>query len=53
MKLKTYLIFICLFLSGCAGSLGNVTANNYIERGLSYIAAAIVTHGILQILFRD
>jgi len=51
MKLKTYLIFGCLLLSGCAGALGNVTATNHFERGLSYIAAAIVTHGVLQAIF--
>jgi hypothetical protein len=46
-------IFILLVLwnVGCTGATGNVGADNPIERGLSYIAAAIVTHGIVQAVF--
>ena len=51
MKLKTYLIFGCLLLSGCAGALGDITSPNHIEKGLSYVACAIVTHGVLQAIF--
>ena len=40
-----------LMLAGCTGALGNVGATDPIERGLSYIAAAIVTHAIIS-LFR-
>ena len=38
-------------LVGCTGATGNITASDPIERGLSYIAAAIVTHGVIS-LFR-
>jgi len=44
-------LFALLLLAGCAGATGNVSANDPMERGLSYIAAAIVTHGILQAIF--
>jgi hypothetical protein len=44
-------LFALCLLAGCAGAMGNVTASDPIERGLSYVAAAIVTHGILQALF--
>lgn len=51
MKLK--MIGVLLFiLAGCAGSTGNISATDPTERGLSYIAAAIVTHGLLQLLRR-
>ena len=54
---KLYTIFIitlvlCLLIAGCAGSLGNIQAADPMERGLSYIACAIVTHGVLG-LFRS
>ena len=48
---KIIILFIPI-LAGCSGATGNVTAADPIERGLSYIAAAIVTHAVLQILFR-
>lgn len=50
MKAKLYLLLIPLMLIGCAGSTGNISSDNPIERGLSYIAAAIVTHGILTLI---
>lgn len=53
MRSKIYLILIWLFLLGCNGFAGNIEAPNPLERGLSYVAAAIVTHGILQIFFRE
>ena len=45
-------LFLLLIFSGCSGATGNISATDPTERGLSYIAAAIVTHGVLQILFR-
>jgi hypothetical protein len=42
---------LSLTLTGCTGALGNVTATDPTERGLSYIAAAIITHAIIS-LFR-
>jgi len=36
---------------GCAGALGHPAATDPTERGLGYIAAAIVTHGILGAIF--
>lgn len=50
--MKKYLVGVCLILVGCAGATGNMSAADPTERGLSYIAAAIVTHGVLQIIFR-
>lgn len=41
-----------LLLTACAGATGNITSTDPIERGLSYIAAAIVTHGAIQAIFR-
>ncbi len=42
------LIFLMFFLSGCAGSLGRIDAQDPTGRGLSYIAAAIVTSAIIK-----
>ena len=39
---------LALFLSGCVGACGAPTAADPIERGLGYIAAAIVTVAILH-----
>lgn len=49
-----YTVLLVLFLTGCAGATGaaGLNSSNAVERGLSYVAAAIVTHGVLQILFR-
>lgn len=44
-------VSIICFLSGCSGSLGNISANDPTERGLSYIAAAIVTASIIKVIF--
>lgn len=51
--LASILLFLCVALCGCAGALGDVTAGNATERGLSYIAAAIVTHAVIGAIFRD
>ena len=48
----TWAVLACVWLSGCRGATGNVTAEDPMERGLSYIAAAIVTHAVLGILFK-
>ena len=45
------LIGVYLFLTGCAGALGQVDATDPTERGLSYIAAAIVTSAVLRAIF--
>jgi hypothetical protein len=41
-----------LLFSGCAGSTGDINSPDPIIQGCSYIACAIVTHGILQIIVR-
>ena len=46
-----YALWFPLVLSGCAGSLGSINATDPTERGLSYVAAAIVTAAILRALF--
>jgi hypothetical protein len=44
-----------LFAAGCAGATGAeaIATGDPVAKGLGCIAAAIVTHGVLQILFRD
>lgn len=42
---------VLLLLSGCAGATGNVSATDPTERGLSYVAAAIVTAAVIRALF--
>ena len=43
--------FMAVVLSGCAGSLGHINASDPTERGLSYVAAAIVTSAFLRAFF--
>jgi len=38
-------------LSGCDGATGNVEASDPTERGLSYVATAIVTGAVIRALF--
>jgi hypothetical protein len=45
------LIPFLLFLTSCAGTLGDISAKDPTERGLSYIAAAIVTGAVLRAIF--
>ena len=40
-------VALCLLMTGCAGATGNVAATDPTERGLSYVAAAIVTAAII------
>ena len=51
--MKKYLICLILFLNGCAGATGvnGINSTDPTERGLSYIAAAIVTGAIVRALF--
>jgi hypothetical protein len=42
---------VLLLLTGCAGATGNLSASDPTERGLSYVAAAIVTAAIIRALF--
>jgi len=51
MKPWICLVIAIVIFAGCTGALGDVTASDPVERGLSYIAAAIVTHGILLAIF--
>ena len=48
---KIAVFLVIGLLTGCAGSLGDVDSADSVERGLSYIAAAIVTHAVIS-LFR-
>ncbi|MBK8871856.1 MAG: hypothetical protein IPN19_12710 [Elusimicrobia bacterium] len=45
------LIFLMFLLSGCSGATGRINAKDPTERGLSYVAAAIVTSAIIKALF--
>jgi hypothetical protein len=47
----SWLICLILLFPSCTGSLGNITANDPTERGLSYVAAAIVTNAVIRALF--
>ncbi|MCK4739347.1 MAG: hypothetical protein KAT46_05305 [Deltaproteobacteria bacterium] len=49
--MKILLIVLLLVLSGCSGSMGDTSAVTPIERGLSYVACAIVTHALIQAFF--
>ena len=51
MKRIILILMPISMLTACSGALGNVAAVDPTERGLSYIAAAIVTHAIIS-LFR-
>lgn len=50
-KLSILIGTVIVFLTGCSGSLGNIGATDPTERGLSYLAAAVVTHAVIS-LFR-
>lgn len=45
-----YLALLVL-LTGCAGATGNPSATDPTERGLSYIAAAIITAAVIRAIF--
>ena len=46
-----YLFLLMVFMSGCVGATGNASASDPTERGLSYVAAAIVTGAVLRSIF--
>ena len=45
------LLAVPFILSGCAGATGNMSASDPTERGLSYVATAIVTGAVLRAFF--
>jgi hypothetical protein len=45
------LVLALLLLAGCAGATGSPRASDPVERGLSYVAAAIVTSAVLRAVF--
>jgi hypothetical protein len=57
MKTKLYylsaalILLCCAVITGCSGATGNISAGDPVERGCSYIAAAIVTSAVLRALF--
>jgi len=48
---KAFFILPTIFLIGCDGAMGNIKADDPTERGMSYIAAAIVTAAIIRAIF--
>ena len=45
------IVAICIIIAlaaGCSGATGNVSAADPTERGLSYVAAAIVTSALIR-----
>jgi len=55
-KVCTAFFVLCsvLFAAGCTGATGAdaMATGDPVAKGLGAIAAAIVTHGVLQIVFR-
>jgi len=49
--IEKFMVLMIVLLNGCAGSTGNIAASNPTERGLSYIAAAIVTSAVMRAIF--
>ncbi len=49
--MKILLIIIFLFITGCAGSTGDISSDNPTERGFSYVAAAIITSAVIRAIF--
>lgn len=48
--MKLLCCYMVMSLCGCSGAVGNVNAADPTERGLGYIAAAIVTATIIHVL---
>jgi hypothetical protein len=48
--LLTMAVLVIVSLYGCTGATGDITASDPMERGLSYIAAAIVTAAVIRAL---
>ena len=48
---RFYILLLATGLAGCAGATGNVSASDPTERGLSYVAAAIVTAAVIRAFF--
>jgi hypothetical protein len=44
-------LLTAMLCAGCSGATGNISATDPIERGLSYVAAAIVTAAVIRALF--
>ena len=44
-------VLLSALLCGCEGSLGAIRADDPTERGLSYIACAIVTAAVIRVVF--
>ena len=47
---KLLIIVLVFFIFGCSGSTGDINSESDIVKGCSYIACAIVTHGVLGLL---
>jgi hypothetical protein len=49
--MKIYYAFIFLMIISCAGATGQINAADPTERGLSYVAASIVTAAVIRAIF--
>ena len=49
MKLAVALVF--LVLTGCDGATGKISSSDPTERGMSYIASAIVSAAVIRAIF--
>ena len=47
------IITLCLLMVSCAGATGDISASDPTERGLSYVAAAIITAAVIRAFFND
>ena len=45
------LFAIAAAISGCAGAMGNMGSTDPVERGLSYVSAAIITSAVIRAFF--
>lgn len=56
-RTKTALSFgviaLAVFLAGCAGATGDISALDPTERGLSYVATALVTAAVIRAIFNE
>ena len=49
--MSRFWMLLLLLAAGCDGATGNIHATDPTERGLSYVAAAIVTHAVIRAFF--
>ena len=51
--MRLLILVAVTMIGGCAGATGNIHSSSEIIQGCSYIACAIVTHGIIGAIFNE